>query len=78
VAKFRDLTPPAGDEETVDKIVAALEQQTALVGQAADAADSGNAERLSALGTEADATRTRVRGLLQGYGFRKCGSGTSD
>jgi hypothetical protein len=57
VAEFRDLTPPPADEETVDKVVAGLEQQTALVGQIAEAADAGSAERLADLGSQLDATR---------------------
>lgn len=75
VAEFRDLTPPTGDEETVGKIVAALEQQVALVGQLAEAADAGNLERLGEVSSQLPETRSRVRGLLQGYGFEECGRG---
>ena len=73
LAEFRDLTPPAGDEEAVDRIVAGIEQQVALVGKIADAASAGDAERLAELGSQVAPLRTRVRGLLQGYGFEECG-----
>ena len=65
-------------EETVDKIVAGLEQQVALVGQAADAAGAGESERFDEVASQMTGTRSRVRGLLQGYGFNECGSGASD
>ena len=73
LAEFRDLTPPAGDQEAVDRIVVGIEQQVALVGQIADAASAGDAERLAELGSQVAPLRTRVRGLLQGYGFEECG-----
>lgn len=73
VARFRALTPPAGDEQTVDAIVAGIEQQVSLVGQAAEAAAAGDVAQLQAVGAQMRSTRTRVRGLLQGYGFKECG-----
>jgi hypothetical protein len=75
LGEFRDLTPPEGDAVTFDKIVAGLEQQVALVGQLADAAEAGDAERLTEVGSQVAGTRSRVRGLFQGYGFEECGSG---
>lgn len=73
VAEFRALTPPAGEEETIDGIVAGIEQQVGLVGQVADAAQAGDVARVRTLGASLKTTRTRVRGLLQGYGFQVCG-----
>ncbi|HMS63083.1 MAG TPA: hypothetical protein PKD63_12460 [Solirubrobacteraceae bacterium] len=73
VERFRALTPPAGDEQTGDTIVAGIEQQVALVGQASEAAAAGDVAQLQELGTQLRSTRTRVRGLLQGYGFKECG-----
>lgn len=73
LAEFRALTPPAGDEQTVDRIVAGIEQQVALVGQAAKAAAAGDAAQLKTIGEQLGTTRVRVRALLQGYGFKECG-----
>jgi hypothetical protein len=75
VAELRALEPPAGDEAAVTRIVAGVEQQVAAVGQVADAAQAGDAARVRALGEDLQTTRTRVRGLFQGYGFEVCGRG---
>jgi hypothetical protein len=75
VGEIRALEPPDGDEAAVARIVAGIEQQVATVGQVADAARSGDAARVRALGAELQTTRTRVRGLFQGYGFEVCGRG---
>lgn len=77
VGEFRDLTPPEGDEETVDKIVSGLEQQAGIIGQLADAADSGDTEQFQQITPQVQEIRNRVRSLLQGYGFDDCGSGDS-
>lgn len=74
VAEFRALPAPAGDAAAVDRVVAGIEEQVALIGRIADAADAGDAARMRALSAELKLTRARVRGLLQGYGFRVCGS----
>lgn len=73
-AEFRAIPAPAGDEAEVDRIVAGVEEQVALVGRIADAAAAGDADRLRASSAELKVTRARVRALLQGYGFRVCGS----
>jgi hypothetical protein len=71
--EFRALTPPAGDADTVARMVAGIEEQVAVVGQVADAAAAGDVERMQTLGTQLPRTRDRVRSLLQGYGFKECG-----
>jgi hypothetical protein len=78
VAAFRKLEPPPADRDVFDRIVQALEQQVALVGRLADAAEAGDVDRFQSVSRELDTTRIRARGLLQGYGFRECGSGKGD
>ncbi len=73
VERFKALTPPAGDEQTVDRIVSGIEQQVSLVGQASEAAAAGDVAQLQELAAQLRGTRPRVRSLLQGYGFKECG-----
>lgn len=72
-AEFRALQPPAGDTAEVAAIVAGIDEQVALVGEVADAAAAGDVARIKTLGAQLRTTRDRVRGLLQGYGFKVCG-----
>lgn len=78
LADFRRISSPPGDAAILDKLSEAQDEQTALLGRLADAAESGDAERFTALNEEQDSVTTRYRGLAQGYGFKECGSGNSD
>ena len=78
MADFRELEPPPADRDIFERMAEALEQQAALVGRLADAAAAGDAARFVSVNGELETTRTRARGLLQGYGFRECGSGKGD
>lgn len=73
VAEFRALNAPDADQAQVEKIVAGITEQVALVGKLADAAQAGDAAQVQALGAELAGTRDRVRSLFQGFGFAECG-----
>ena len=77
-AEFEKIEPPAEDRDTVEKIRAAANEDTVLLGRIADAARSGDAQQFSSMIEEQVRSRTRAQGLAQGYGFRECGSGAGN
>jgi len=76
VAEFRELEPPPADRDAFEEMVGAFDQAVALVGRLADAAKARDPARMASLGAEIEASRPRVRGVFQDYGFRECGSGS--
>lgn len=72
------LTPPAGDEKQFETIVDNYRQEDALLSRLLDAVDSRDVDRFTALSGELDRLQERTRGLLQGYGFKECGSGRNE
>ena len=77
-AEFEKIEPPPEDRDTVEKIRAAANEDTALLGQVAEAARSGDAQRFASLIEEQGRSRTRAEGLAQGYGLRESGSGAGN
>ncbi len=75
-AEFGRLDPPRGDSEIAGEMTRALEEQAALLGRTVDAAEAGHMGRFRSLSEEVERTAIRSRGLMQGYGFRRCGRRT--
>jgi hypothetical protein len=74
--EFGRLDPPSVDREIADEMTRTLDEQAALLGRTVDAAHARDMSRFRSFSEELERTAIRSRGLMQGYGFRRCGRGT--
>jgi len=78
LTKLRALTPPAGDEATLE---AAYDKAAALPKAARDLADAieqGNRSNLAALQAAGDQAQQVANDAADAYGLTTCGSGASN
>ena len=69
-------SPPAGDEQQLDKMFAAYDAQVAMLGELADAARNGDAQGFRTQLLEQTRAVANSHGQAQAYGFKECGQGT--
>ena len=72
--EFRALTPPPGDEETIDSYLDGVEDQRTYLEQLADAAGAGDVEEFEKTGDRLEEVAAERRVIAQDYGFEECGS----
>jgi hypothetical protein len=77
-AALSELERPPDDQETIERIRIAYDEQAALIGRLADAAEAGDTGRFRSISEELELAATKARGLAQGYGFRECGTPPGD
>ena len=77
-AEFKEIPSPPADRETIEKLHAAYDEQTAIVGRLRDAAEAGDVARFRALSQEQNRVKLQSRSLAQRYGFKECGSGRNE
>ena len=76
--EFKEIPYPPADRAIVEKLHAAFDEQTALVGRLLDASKAGDVARARALTEEQNRLKLQTRGMAQGYGFEECGSGRNE
>lgn len=69
------LTAPQGDAATVQKIITALDDETADIDNMASATASAEASAIEAAKRAEQTTKATYQGLAQGYGLKVCGAG---
>jgi hypothetical protein len=74
--EFDDLQVPAGDEQTIDRYLAANRSQIDVIEKTADAFESGDLKAATKLISSGQDAGNRTQQIAQDYGFKVCGSGT--
>jgi hypothetical protein len=77
-SEFKQIPHPPADREIVQRMHAAFDAQTDLVGRLLEAAEEGDLARFRTLTREQDRVKVEARGLARGYGFKECGSGKNE
>ena len=72
--EFRALTPPPGDEETIDRYLAGVEDQRTALEELADAAAAEDVEEFEQTGERLEEIAAERRAITQDYGFEECGA----
>ena len=76
--EFKQIPYPPPDKEIVEKMYAAFDEQTALVGRLIEAAEGRDVARFRTVAAEQDRVKLEARGLAREYGFKECGSGKNE
>jgi hypothetical protein len=76
--EFKRIPYPPADRGIVERLYAAFDTQTELVGQLLRASEARDVGRVRALTREQNRVKLQARGLAQGYGFKECGSGRNE
>jgi hypothetical protein len=76
LARFRSLDVPAGDEQTIDRYLAANRESIKAVRRTAEAFQSGDTEAATRLLQSGQQAGADTRRIAQDYGFKVCGAGT--
>lgn len=76
--EFKAIPRPAADEAMLSKMISLNEQQTALVGELADAATKRDIERAGTIIDQQNTVSNRARKIAKSYGFKECGSGANE
>ena len=71
---FKDIEPPEADKETIDKLVAATDEELAVLEKVVDAARDGDLDRFTDLANEQQNIDDRANEIARDYGFKECGS----
>lgn len=75
---LRTSNPPAGDAAEIDRIRRLYDRQAQFVRKLAAAARRGDTRGFTSLSEQQKEVVTRARRLTRAYGFKECGSTTSD
>lgn len=76
--EFKKIESPPADRETIERMHAIFDEQTALVGRLLEAAEAGDLARFRGLASEQDRLKLEGRALAREYGFKECGSGRNE
>jgi hypothetical protein len=76
LARFRSLDVPAGDEQTIDRYLAANRESIKAVRRTAEAFQSGDTEAATRLLQSGQQAGADTRRIAHDYGFKVCGAGT--
>ena len=76
--EFKDIEPPEADKETIDKFVAATDDELAVLEKVVEAAKARDIERFADLANEQQNIDDRANKIAQDYGFKVCGSDASE
>jgi hypothetical protein len=76
--EFANIEPPAEDKATIDKINAGNAEALDKLEEIMDAAREKDLEKFTQVAGEAEKIDDRTNQLAQDYGFKECGSDSSD
>jgi hypothetical protein len=71
---LRQLEPPSGDEETIDAMLAKVEETRDIGLQAADALEDGDESALQDIVGEGNEINAEAKEMAKDYGLKVCGS----
>jgi len=71
---FKDIEPPEADKETIDKFVAANDDELAVLEKVVDAVRDRDLDRFTDLVNEQQNIDERANEIARDYGFKECGS----
>lgn len=72
--EFKDIDPPEADKETIDKLVAATDEELAVLEKVVDAVRDRDLDRFTDLADEQQKVDDRANQIARDYGFKECGS----
>jgi hypothetical protein len=72
--EFKDIEPPEADKETIDKLVAATDDELAALEKVVDAARDRDLDRFTDIANEQSNIDDRANEIARDYGFKECGS----
>ena len=76
--EFKDIEPPEADKETIDKFVAATDDELAVLEKVVEAAKARDIERFADLANEQQNIDGRADEIAKDFGFKECGSGANE
>ena len=76
--EFKDIEPPEADKETIDKLVAATDDELDVLEKVVEAARDRDIERFADLANEQSNIDDRANQIAQDYGLKECGSGANE
>jgi hypothetical protein len=76
--EFKDIEPPEADQETIDELVAATDEEIAVLEKVVEAVKQRDLERFTDLINEQENIDDRANEIAQDYGFKECGSGANE
>jgi hypothetical protein len=76
--QFKAIPPPPADRAVITQYWATLDQQLELLAQMTDAAAAGDVDAYRQATTKSTALRDQSRALAKAYGYKRCGTDTSD
>ena len=71
---LKDIEPPEADKETIDKFLAATDDELAVLEKVVEAAKARDIERFADLANEQSNIDDRANEIARDYGFKECGS----
>jgi galactokinase len=72
--EFKDIEAPEADQETIDKLVAATDDEIAVLEKVVEAAKARDFERFGDLINDQQNIDERANEIAQDYGLKECGS----
>jgi galactokinase len=72
--EFKGIEPPEADQETIDKLVATLDDEVAVLENVVEAVKQRDLERFTDLINEQENIDDRANEIAQDYGFKECGN----
>ena len=76
--EFKDIEPPEADKETIDKLVAATDDELAVLEKVVEAVRDRDIERFADLANEQSNIDDRANEIARDYGFKECGSDANE
>jgi galactokinase len=76
--EFKDIEAPDADQETIDKLVAATDDEIAVLEKVVEAAKARDFERFGDLINDQQNIDERANEIAQDYGLKECGSEASE
>lgn len=73
LSDLRELEPPEEDRETIDRMLAKIEQAQGYLPEIAEAARTRNSQELGRIAQELQAAAAEANSLAQEYGLETCG-----
>ena len=77
IEEFRELEPPAEDEDLIDRYLDAAEEQSEVLRGMAEGADAGDAKAYASAARKLPEISEKRRQLIADYGFEQCGGESS-
>ena len=76
--EFKDIEPPEADQETIDELIAATDEEIAVLERVVEAVKQRDLDRFTDLINEQENIDDRANAIAQDYGFKQCGSGANE